>query len=367
LLSISLSSENLRKELMPARLKKLFRENPRTEEEVEAMRKGLITILCIAGMMLWGATAVNAIVLNWTLLEHASVAGKGPGADGVIGTADDTLSGEGNGCNFSTAKNCTFGSTPAMGTYSFTAFEYTNPTWYSCLDLQAGPTAGAPCVCAEGGSCQSDADCTSSTCAGAGDCCPGPLNACAECTDNPSGYDTYAYFGSDSTLGPAPHLTTCQAYTTNNVQTTAYQLAASESVVGSGGGCLNLNPSGGPYLQAPCGVGPITAGNLDVDLYVYGCVLRATTLQNITYTGRIVDMDAIVAVDECGYSYDETVAMVNNARAQDASAEYLMVMCGQTVVPMDAKAACLRGAAVDFVLVTYTSEDASSCPGSGCP
>jgi len=332
------------------------------------MKKGLITLLCVAAMMLWAVTAANAGVLTWTVLEHSSVAGNGPGADGVIGTADDTSSGENNSCNFSVGKNCAAGGTPSVGTYSFSALEYTNPTWYSCLDITAGPYAGAPCVCAEpaGQPCQSDAQCESGTCAGAGDCCPGIVNICTACTDNPSGYDSYSYFGSDASLGPAPHLTTCQAYTTNNVQTTAYQVATSESIAGSGGACLKLSP-GGPYLQTPCGVGAISSGNLDVDVYIGGCVLKGTTIQNISYTGRIVDMDAIVAVSECGYTYAETVAMVNNARSVDPSAQYLLVICGSTTIPMDSKTACLRGADADFVLITYTSDDVTSCPASGCP
>jgi hypothetical protein len=342
--------------------------NPRNKKEVKEMKKELVTLLCVAGMMLWGVTAVNAITLNWTVLEHTSVAGKGPGSDGVIGTADDTTTGENNGCNFSTGKNCALGGTPGIGSYSFSAIEYTSPTWYSCLDLTGGPYAGAPCVCAEpaGQPCQSDAQCESGTCAGAGDCCPGIANICTACTDNPTGYDSYSYMGSSATLGPAPQLRTCQAYTTNNVETRAFQVAVSESISGTGGSCLKLSP-GGPYIQTPCGVGAITTGSLDVDVYIGGCVIKGVTIQSISYTGRIVDMDAIAAVSECGYSYAETVVMVNNARSVDPSAEYLMVLCGTTTVPMDAKDACLRGATVDFVLVTYTDDDASNCPASGCP
>ena len=123
--------------------------------------KKLTMLLCVTGMMLWGVTSATAGTLTWTLLEHSSVAGNGPGADGVIGTADDTSSGEKNNCNFSTASNCDAGSTPAIGSYSYTAIEYTNPTWNSCLDLAAGPYSGAPCVCAEpaGQPCTDDSQC----------------------------------------------------------------------------------------------------------------------------------------------------------------------------------------------------------------
>jgi hypothetical protein len=335
------------------------------------MRKGLITLLCVAGLMLWGVTTASATDLDWTLLMHSSVAGKGPGSDGVIGTSDDTSSGENNSCNFSVGKNCAAGSTPALGSYSATLIEYTNPTWYSCLDITGGPYAGAPCVCAEpaGQPCQSDAQCESGTCAGAGDCCPGIANICTACTDNPSGYDSYSYFGIDAGLGPAPNMTTCQSYNASgtNYEITAYQVATSESIAGSGGACIKLVLPGGPYLANGCGVGAITGGSIDVDVYIGGCVIKGTTINGIAYNGDLVDMDAIAAASSCGYNYAETVAMVNNARSQDPTAEYLMVMCGQVTVPMTSGTACLRGAVVDFMVVAHTPDDATSCPASACP
>lgn len=330
----------------------------------------MITLLCVAGIMLWGVTSAIATDLDWTLLMHSSVAGVGPGPDGVIGTTDDTSTNENNSCNFSTAANCATGATPAKGTYSFTAIEYTNPTWYSCLDLASGPTSGAPCVCAEpaGSPCTSDADCSSSgSCAGAGDCCPGVLNSCTECTDNPTSWDSFSYFGVDAGLGPAPNMSTCQAVTTNDFEITAYHVATSESISGSGGACIKLTSTGGPFTANGCGPGAITGGSLDVDVYVYGCAIKGTTINGITYNGNIVDMDAVAAASSCGYNLAQTQTMVDNARAEAPAAEYLMVMCGQTTVPMDSKTACLRGADVDFVVVAYTSGDASSCPASACP
>ncbi len=330
------------------------------------MRKGLITLVCVAGLMLWGGTAVNAIEIDWTLLEHASVAGKGPGPDGVIGTNDDTTTGEVNSCNFTTAPNCPTAGNPTIGSYSFSAIEFSPGLPWSCLDPSGGPTAGAPCICAEGGTCTSDADCSSGSCAGAGDCCPGLLNTCTECVKVPGDHnDSFSYFGSDPSLGPAPHYTTCQVNTTNDFAITAYQTASTESLSGAGGTCITLNLDNDPYAGSPCGVGAIS-GTLDVDVYAVQCAIIGATINNIAYTGRVVDMDAIAAVGECGYNLTDTTAMVNNARSVDPTAEYLMVLCGNTTVPSTSKTACLANADVDFVLVSYTSDDASDCSGT-CP
>ncbi len=332
------------------------------------MRRGMITLMCVAGLMLFAGPA-SALDLEWTLLMDGSVAGATPvqqGSNWVVAPG----AGGTNGCNFSTAKNCASGGVPGVGSYSFTAIEYNaapgDPsTWYSCLDLSGSQYSGAPCVCAEpaGQPCTSDAQCDSGgSCAGAGDCCPGPLWTCEECTEVP-GPDSFSFFGVDGSLGPAPNMDTCQDAGANDFEITRYHVATSESISGSGGACIKLVPTGGPYLGGPCGVGPITFGSLDVDVYVGGCALKGTTINNIQYTGEIYDVTNGSPSGTCGYTGDQIHTMLGQV---PAGGLYLMVMCGTTVVPNDSQTACLRNADVDFVVVAYTEQNASDCSGS-CP
>jgi hypothetical protein len=186
--------------------------------------------------------------------------------------------------------------------------------------------------------------------------------------DNPSGPDSFSFFGVDATLGPAPNMDTCQTAGGNNFKTTRYHVATSESIAGSGGACIKLkSPPTGPYLgtfASTCGVGAISSGTLDVDVYVYGCVLKGTTINNIGYTGRIYDTAVAAPAGVCGY----TTSQINTMRAQASAkgGDYMMVLCGNTTVPMDSKTACLRGAYVDFAVVAYTGDDASDC-STTCP
>jgi hypothetical protein len=183
--------------------------------------------------------------------------------------------------------------------------------------------------------------------------------------DNPTGPDSFSFFGIDAGLGPAPNMDTCQVATTANFKVTRYHVASSESIAGSGGACLKLkSPPTGPYLGAPCGVGPITSGNLDVDVYVGGCLLKGTTINNILYTGYVYNANVAAPAGTCGY----TTAQINTMRGQVTAkgGNYLMILCGATTVPGNSKTACLRNADVDFVVVAYTDDDASDCSGS-CP
>jgi hypothetical protein len=328
------------------------------------MRKGMITLLCVAGLMLWGITTASALDLQWTLLTDASIAGKAPEDVGGGTFLVTPGAGSGNNCNFSKVKNCGTSTTvPAVGSFSFTAIEYSNPSWYSCLDLAGGATAGAPCVCAEGGACQSDADCASSSCAGAGDCCPGVLNSCKFCEDDPVGPDSFSFFGIDAQLGPAPNMDTCQKATGDNFETTRYHVATSESIPGSGGACIQLATAAtnAPYLGAPCGEGAISSGILDVDVYAYGCVIVGTTIEGINYTGNVIDVTNGAPGGSCGYSQTQVLQLLSLASGKGAS--HLMILCGETVVPGDSLTACLRNAQVDFTLVAYTAQDASDCSG----
>jgi hypothetical protein len=178
------------------------------------------------------------------------------------------------------------------------------------------------------------------------------------------GPDSFSYFGVDPSLGPAPNMDTCQDAGGNDFEITRYHVATSESISGSGGACIKL-AAGGPYLGAPCGVGPITSGSLDADVYVGGCALKGTTINNIQFTGEIYDVTNGSPSGTCGYTGGQISTMLGQASA--AGGNYLMIMCGVTTVPADSKTACLRNADVDFMVVAWTADDASACPAGGCP
>ncbi len=326
------------------------------------MRRELIGLFCVAGMIIFGIGTASAVELEWTLLMDSSIAGAepqevSPGTFLVLpgSTGPDN-------CNFSADQNCETGATPSEGSYSFSALEYDDSLTHSCLDLGGGAAAGAPCICSEGGLCTSDADCSSGSCAGAGDCCPGgPLTQCLECAQDPTGMDAFSYFGIHPTLGPAPNMDTCQVYTTNNFATTRYKVASSDT--NSGGACIQLNPDNAPYVGSPCAVGQIS-GSLDVDVYVGGCFLKGTTIQNINYVGDVIDVDDTSPSSQCGYTQAQLLTMLAQASAKGG--EYLQILCGETTIPADSKTVCLKNAETKFVTVAYTAGDASDCGGT-CP
>ncbi len=342
------------------------------------MKNGLIALLCVLGLIFWGISSVNAqSLVQWTLLTDGSIAGAAPqnqGGNWIV------LPGSGgtDGCNFSTQKNCAAGGVPNEGSFSFSAIEYykapgDNSTWHSCLDLSGSQYSGAPCVCAEpaGQPCTGDAQCDSGgSCAGAGDCCPGPLWTCEECTDDPAGPDSFSYFGIDGTLGPAPNMDTCGKYgTQDQTQTLRYHVATSESIAGSGGACIKLkSPATGPYLATPCGVGQITSGNLDVDIYVGGCSLKGTTIDNIQYTGAVLAVTDPAPSAVCGYTSGASGQVKEILDlAAGKGGNFVMILCGDTTVPGDSQTACLRNAESYFVTVAYTEALDITCPDDACP
>lgn len=170
------------------------------------MRKELFAVLVMVGFLLLGGTTAGAVDITWHMLTHASLAGHGPGVDKLIGTEDDTTTGEANNCNFTTEGGCAASSTtPAIGSYGYASTELDGDLTHSCL---GGGQAGAPCTCdGDGTPCTGDADCEGALCV-PGDCCPGGLLApCIVCEqDDPVGEpfgppsDGYTYGGS-SQLG----------------------------------------------------------------------------------------------------------------------------------------------------------------------
>ena len=154
---------------------------------------------------------------------------------------------------------------------------------------------------------------------------------------------------------------TCQVYSSNDFATTRYHVATTDT--NTGGACIKLNPAGAPYVGSPCAVGQIS-GTLDVDVYVAGCAIKGTTIQNISYIGDVIDVSDPTPTSQCGYTQAQLLTMLSQASAKGGL--YLQILCGDTTVPGDSKTVCLRNAETKFVTVAYTAGDASDCSGT-CP
>jgi hypothetical protein len=321
-----------------------------------------IALLCAVAMILGVGTA-NALDLEWTLLMDSSIAGAeptevSPGKYLVLPGSTGSA-----GCNFSTEKGCDTAATPNEGSYSFSAMEFDPALTHACLDLSGGPYAGAPCVCADppGQPCTGDEQCSSSgSCAGAGDCCPGPLSRCNECEKNPDGPDLFSYNGIDATLGPAPNLDMCQVHSSNDFEMARYQIAGSGNAE-TAGGCTKLSSLGAPHVGSPCGLGQIS-GTFGIETYLAGCTLKVVTLPNISYVGDVIDVDDPNPTSQCGYTESQLLTMLAQASAKGG--EYLRITCGTTTVPGDTTAPCLRNAEAQFITVAWTADDVTDCTGT---
>jgi len=178
------------------------------------MRKELFVIMAMVGFLLWGGATANAVDITWHMLTHSSLAGHGPGADQLIGTSDDTTTGEANNCNFTTDGGCAGSATvPAIGSYGYSSIEMDGNLTHSCL---GGDQAGAPCVCADlVTECTANDGCPGALCSPA-DCCPPLLGGnCIACAQNDPGGDPFAPPADGYTYGGSSQLatgtvTTCQ-------------------------------------------------------------------------------------------------------------------------------------------------------------
>lgn len=353
------------------------------------MRKEMLWMVCAVGLFLWGGAQADAKTVTWYVLTHSSIAGHGPGADRLIGTSDDTTTGERNKCNFTVDVNCATGTTPSIGSYTYGATELDGDVTHSC---GGGDLAGEPCACAEppGQPCTSDAQCSPSSCAGGGDCCPSDpltLSPCLQCTqDDPPGepfgppMDAYQYSGSyfGSLWSATGRVFTCQEADPpgdtdpdTDFEFKIADMAVSEVTAGYGGGCLNLKRYSGPYLASPCtGSGPVS-GTFDLETFHTGCNILGGTIDNIDIQGDIIDItdpnNPNPATATCGYGSDDLKTIAANAVAVNGLAKHLMIICGDTTHSPTSQKACMRNAYSYLAWVLYTTDDASECPDNDCP
>lgn len=309
------------------------------------MRKELFVALCAIGLLVGGATLASATTVSWTIMQDASMAGKGPGPDLLLGTGDDSASGQNNTCNLSGAANCGGGGTPGTGSWSYLALELPQAT--SC---NGGTAPGQ-------GGCTTNADC-------------GSGGICLTCPEvaGPA-YDTFSYMGNiNCALGNG----TMKACQENGVfKWTELKIGASESVAaGLGGTSINLNPVGSSSGYATgCGTAASWTSNANIGFWV-GCVpnIVGGTINGLNLNGRVFATAGSNTASICGYTSTQINALRTIAAGK--SAAYMLVMCGTTTIPDNSTttSACLRGGTVQNVVVATTAADASVCTDAnpGC-
>jgi hypothetical protein len=345
------------------------------------MRKELFAVLCMAGILLWGGTTATAVDITWNALMHDSIAGHGPGADKLIGTEDDTTTGESNTCNFVPTDDCGTTGNPQIGSYTYAAIEFDGAVTHECI---GGPRSAQSCLCADLETpCTSNGDCPNALCA-PGKCCPGLLAACIACAqDDPEGEpfgppkDGYTYAGPSAEVGAAGTLTTCQEADPEGdedppteFQFKAADWAANGPSPGFGTSCLRLPSTGGPFLGTPCtGSGPIS-GSLDTEALALDCKLPTGVIADLSVTGDIIDItdpdNPAPSTSSCGYNSDELKVIAGHAVEADANAKHLMIICGDTIMPDTTAIPCAKNAIANLVWVLYTTDDATQCPDDGC-
>ena len=306
------------------------------------MRKELLVMVCAVSLILGAVTMANATVVNWTLLQDTSIAGKGPGSDDLIGTVGDTTSGQHNNCNFNYVANCDTTGSPTKGSYSFVALEL--PQTASCL-------AGAL-----GDPCTTNTDCHPS---GA------PDGICIPCPDV-AGWDTYSYMGNVGKPLGNGKMIACQE--TSLFRWTTINLGSTESIAsGTGATCINLRTSPSSFSSG-CGPGASFTSTANIK-FSLGCnpLLGAGQINNLNLNGRVYATGTPIAAADCE-CYPKTSAgatALNTIRgiASTAGKSHLLVLCGNTSIPNDSTttSVCLRGASVWDVVVATTGNNASSC------
>jgi hypothetical protein len=334
------------------------------EKEKEKMRKELIALLCVGGVLVWGVTLASAqTTVHWTMLQHAGVAAKSAGADGLVGTADDGT----DNCNFLPDVSPCNVASPPEGSYNINRLDYKPDPREECMSANKLVTGGTPCKCADGvNTCHPGTDTCPPVSSGCGEtpgnCC-GVLN-CLLCDDMAD-----SYFGA-GLLGLGK-MDTCMDLT--QTKTILFDAATTEDSPGLGGGCLLLF-SPGDDTGTPCpnpAAATAVSGSIDVAVGAMGACPRPNGLfqvNNVLYTGSIFPASAPPG-SVCGYNGGYLTNLVNRAIADSGVPNpHIMVLCGTTTLPPSggiSQVPCFSNAAVQFTTVAWTT-DTWTCSGT-CP
>jgi hypothetical protein len=336
------------------------------------MRRGIITLLCIAGLMLWGVTAANAqSTVVWNMLDNVgAIAGNSPGADARVGTGDDGT----DNCNFlPDTANCS-GASPTVGSYSVNRVDFKPDPREECFVTSPLPqTTGTPCLCNDGSTiCHPGAETcpdVSGPCGTTpGDCCGAlPCDTCDDVSDS--------YFGTGTTFPNPGTLTTCND--SLGYIAIDFDVATTETLAGTGGGCLKLYTLGddtGTPCPNPAAATAVT-GTIDVAVGALGLCPPGGVFQvnDVAYGGGgAVDGNIFPSgsppASICGYSGGSLTALVNAAVSAAGGACNIMILCGTTTLPASggiSNLPCYSNADVQFTTVAWTT-DSWTCTGT-CP
>ncbi len=299
------------------------------------MKRILVAFLAI-GFIMAGAISVSAGTITWTMLETAGMAQHSPGADDLIGTADDGTS---DLCNYSDATACATTGSPTTGAYSFTRVNFVQTSSCALGDNQ-------------GSTCTQNSD------------CGGLLGVCIDCNTGTGGV-AYGYFARNPSGGSRGLGTMTASACEGGFDYTNISIGTSEVVGSDGGGCMTLTPGSGT-ANTGCGVGGVNT-NLSLDLYtstIPGCGFKAGTMPGLNIGGQIYDAGVAVPSGICGYTIAEIGAMLADAGLGAGS--YLSVMCGNGNLPSNLQAGCLPGAAWLATMISKTSTAIGSVCGEAC-
>lgn len=303
------------------------------------MKKEFVVVLLAIGFIFAGVMTATAGTVKWTIIETTTMASHQPGADGLIGTADDGAAGT-TRCNYSNATSCLTTGVPTTGSYSYALLQF-----YQESSCALGNKSGQTCT-------------TNADCGG------GLLDVCVDCNTGLGGV-SLAYFAKNPTAPAAKGAGTMTAdpVCDNGFDYKAMAIGTSEAVGADGGGCMTL---GAFNSSTGCGAGTVSS---DTDLKLWtstipNCGFEAGTMPSIALSGRIYAVPTVSA-GACNYTTTQISNIMTDAGL--VAGNYLFVACGNGTLPTNLKSGCLPGADWDSILVAKATVNVDSTCASECP
>ncbi len=305
------------------------------------MKKEILVAFLAIGFIMAGALSASAGTVTWTIIETAGMAGKSPGVDGLLGTADD---GTGALCNYDNATACAVTGAPTTGTFSY---------------AQLGFVQTSSCVVANvlnpGDPCTQNSDC-------------GTIGICVDCNTGAGGA-AQSFFARNPAGGSKGLGTMTADVCEGGFSWTNMAIGTSEVLGGTGGSCMTLTGGGG--TNSGCAVGPMST-TFSMNLFtstIPNCGFPAGSMPGLALAGGIIDAGAGATGSLCGYTVAELGGII--ASAGLGAGSYMSVLCGSGTLPGDLQSACLRGASWATTMIAKTSSAVptvcgDSCGGGGC-
>lgn len=301
------------------------------------MKKEIMAALLAIGFLFAGVMSASAASITWTLIETGGMVGKSPGADNLLGTADD---GTGDTCNYSNATACAATGSPTTGTYSFSQLTFVQTS--SCVIASGGNNPGDFCT--------QNSDCGS------------PLGICVDCNTGTGGVGL-SYFARNPAGGSKGLGTFTLNACDNGFSYSNISIGTSEVLTASGGSCMTLAP--GTDVNTGCSVGTVST-TYDLRLHtstIPNCGFLAGTMPGLSLAGRVYDATSITT-GSCTYTVAEIGGIV--AGAGLGAGDYLIILCGSGTLPTGLQSVCISGASWTAVLVAKTSVGVPAACGEAC-